>query len=75
MRQSTVRWVARLVMALTMFACGVLYISGSSGLKALTIGASVVFVCIVVLTVSEIATSSDPRARAAVDRLKHRPFK
>jgi hypothetical protein len=75
MRQSTVRWIARLVTALTVFVCGVLYISGSSALKVFTIGAPVVFLCIVVLTVSVIATSSDPKTKAAVYRLKNRLFK
>jgi hypothetical protein len=58
-----------------MLVCGVLYISGFTALKVLTIGALVVFVCIVARTISVIATSSNPRTKAAVDRLKNRLFK
>lgn len=68
-------WIVFLVPTLTMFVCGVLYISGFSALKVLTIGAPVVFVCIVVRVISVIATSSNPRTKAAVDRLKNRLFK
>ena len=68
-------WILFLVLTLTMFACGVLYISGLSALKVFTLGAPVVFGCIVVRTISLIATSSNPRTKAAVDRLKNRLFK
>jgi len=68
-------WIVFLVLTLTVFVCGVLYISGFSALKVFTIGAPVVFVCIVVRTISVIATSSNPRTKAAVDQLKNRLFK
>jgi hypothetical protein len=64
-----------LVVTLTMLVCAILYISGVSALKVFTIGAPVVLVCIVVRTISVIATSSNPRTKAAVDRLKNRLFK
>jgi hypothetical protein len=75
MWQRIERWIVFWVLTLTMFVCGVLYISGFSALKVFIVGASVVFVCIVVRTISAIATSPNPRTKLAIDRLKNRLFK
>lgn len=75
MWQRIERWIVFLVITLTVFVCGVLYISGFSALKVFTIGAPVVFVCMVVRTISVIATSSNPKTKAAIDQLKNRLFK
>jgi hypothetical protein len=68
-------WVVFSVVTLTTFVCGVLYVSGSSAYKVFAIAAPVVFVCILMRTISVIVTSSNRRTKKAVDWVMNRVFK
>jgi len=64
-----------LVITLTIFVCGVLYVSGVRVLKVLAIGAPILFVCMVARILTLIAISPNPRTEATVDQLRNWLFK